>query len=352
MPQGDWIMKKINRRIALAAAFVLPLILVVGHSLYWYLLSRSLEDGFEAWAAGRRAQGWNLAYGTPQRSGWPFAARLDVPDLWLSSGRTLVPGGITWSAPRTTLQLGLLRPDLLVVEPRGAQRIKLGGTEIPFTADRIAVTLRIEPGVPPTDGTFETKMLRMGTAAGAVIVDRATADWQVRAAAEGEPAVTVEASADTLTLPPGPGAALGDRLRQVALNAVLTGPTVYAPDPRQRAAEWRDGGGTLEIRQLGFEWGPAGLQSSATIALDDSLQPMGAATARITGAGEALGVLASAGVIPPRAATLAQAALPLMTRQGENGEASVEVPLTLQDRRLTLGRIPIARMPTWSWQVP
>ena len=114
----------------------------------------------------------------------------------------------------------------------------------------------------------------------------------------------------------------------------------------------RDGGGTLEIRELGFEWGPAGLQSSATIALDDSLQPMGAATARITGAGEALGVLASAGVIPPRAATLAQAALPLMTRQGENGEASVEVPLTLQDRRLTLGRIPIARMPTWSWQVP
>ncbi len=342
-------------RLALAGAFGMPALLVAAHTLYWHTLSTRLEQGFEAWAAARRAQGWNVAYGAPQRGGWPLAARLDVPDLWLSGGQALVPGGIAWSAPRTALRLGLINPRELVVEPVGAQTLRTGATEIPFMADRIAITLRIEPGVPPTDGSLDARMLRAGLpGGGGLIVDRLRSEWQVRPAAEGEPAVSLHAEAGAVTLPPGAGAGrgLGDRLRNVVAEAVLTGPTAYAPDPRRRASEWRDGGGTMEVRQLGFEWGPAGLQASATLTLDDDLQPMGAATARITGAVEALQALSDAGVVPPRAARIASAALPLMTRRADDGTASVEVPLTLQDRTLALGRIPIARLPTWSWSVP
>lgn len=342
-------------RVALAGVLGMPALAVVAHTFYWHALSTRLEEGFEAWAASRRAQGWNVAYGAPQRGGWPLAARLDVPDLWLSGGQALVPGGMAWSAPRTALQLGLLNPGELKVEPAGAQTLRAGATEIPFTADRIAITLRIEPGVPPTDGDLEAKMLRAGLpGGGGLIVDKLHAEWQVRPAAEGEPAVSLHAEASAVTLPAGVegGGGLGERLRNLVAEAVLTGPTAYAPDPRRRATEWRDGGGTIEVRQLGFDWGPAGLQASATLTLDDDLQPMGAATARITGAAEALRALSEAGVVPPRAARMAGAALPLMTRRGEDGTASVEVPLTLQDRTLALGRIPIARLPSWSWATP
>lgn len=343
---------KTRGRIVVSAALAAVVMGIAGHTAYWHLLARGLEQGFDAWAAGRRARGWNLSHGTPIRSGWPLEARLEVPELRLSSSGALVPGGITWSAPITALRLGLLQPRVLLIEPQGAQRIAVGGTEIPFAADRIALSLHIEPGVPPTDGTLQTQMLRIGTTTGAVIVDRGTVTWRVRTAAEGEPAVTLDVGAETITLPRGPVTVLGDRLQGVAIDAVLTGPTVYTSGPRQRAEEWRDGGGTLELRRMGFTIGSTGVESSATIALDDSLQPMGAATTRITGARQALDLLAKAGLLPQRAAGMAQAALPLMTRRADNGEAYVEVPLTLQDRRLTLGRIPILRVPFWTWEAP
>jgi hypothetical protein len=98
-----------------------------------------------------------------------------------------------------------------------------------------------------------------------------------------------------------------------------------------------------------LDWGKLSFRGSATIALDDKLQPMGTATARITGHGEALDALVAANLLPPRTALAAKAILGLLGKKQDDGPPVVEVPLTLQDRTLQLGRIPLARLPQIVW---
>jgi hypothetical protein len=99
-----------------------------------------------------------------------------------------------------------------------------------------------------------------------------------------------------------------------------------------------------------FDWGPLNLDGSATVALDEHMQPMGAGTARIAGYAATLDALVATHVINARAALAAKAVLGLMARTPADGGAPVvEVPLTLQDGALSVGRIPLGRMPELSW---
>jgi hypothetical protein len=117
-----------------------------------------------------------------------------------------------------------------------------------------------------------------------------------------------------------------------------------------RAAAWRDGGGTLELRGLTMRWGPVAAAAAATLALDDALQPAGAGTLRLTGAAEAVDALAEAGLIERRAAGAARALLPLMARRpADGGPPTLDVPVTLERRALALGRIPVTRLPLLDW---
>ncbi|HEY8612868.1 MAG TPA: DUF2125 domain-containing protein, partial [Roseomonas sp.] len=120
-----------------------------------------------------------------------------------------------------------------------------------------------------------------------------------------------------------------------------------------RAATWRDAGGTLELRQLDLEYGPATAQASATLALDDALQPMGAGTLKLTGAEAVLDALARDGLLTPRNASLARRVVSVLARPPSEGEPpQLEVPLTLEGRGLAVARIPVARMPALVWPGP
>jgi hypothetical protein len=79
---------------------------------------------------------------------------------------------------------------------------------------------------------------------------------------------------------------------------------------------------------------------------------MGAGTLRLTGAEAVLDALGGAGLLPARSATLARRVLGLIARPpAEGGPPQVEVPLTLEDRALSVARIPVARLPPLAWPV-
>jgi hypothetical protein len=122
--------------------------------------------------------------------------------------------------------------------------------------------------------------------------------------------------------------------------------------PVVRAESWRDGGGTLELQSFNLSWGPIGAVAAATIALDESLQPMGAGTLRLTGATQALDALAEAGLIGRRAAGTARMLLPMMSRPNAEGAQEVELPVTVEDRTLAVARIPVLRFVPLSWPTP
>jgi len=341
----------------LAGTALLLLLLAAGHALLWRWMGMQLEAGFRDWAAQRRAQGWRVAHAAPARGGWPFAATLTLPQFRLEGGGATLPGGVDWQAEALLLRLAPPRLDRLVVEMPGRHRLRIGPLDTPFAADRLAATLPLEAGVLPREARLEGEGLRFGTPAGAAEARSAQLEVETRMTAiEGEPAVSLRLSADGILLPESAGPAFGVLGRSVAaalLDLALTGPLPPGRGVAAKAEAWRDGGGTVELRALELRWGPVAATGTATLTLDEALQPMGAGTLRLAGGAEALAAAAQAGMLTRQAAGTARGVLRLLSRTpAEGGPPQLEVPLTLEGRRLAAARIPLAVLPAWTWPVP
>nr|WP_245215871.1 DUF2125 domain-containing protein [Pararoseomonas baculiformis] len=311
-----------------------------------------LQAGYDAWATARRAQGWRIEHAPPTRGGWPFSATLRLPGFRLSGGNATIPGGLDWSTGAVVLRVAMHSPGELRIAATGTQQLRIDRTEIPFAADRLTAKLPLQAHVIPRGGEFTAHRLRIGTPAGGVEIGALNLALDSRMTAiEGEPAFTLEGQAENITLP---GATpLGRQIRSLGLDAALTGPLPGGRNLTNRAATWRDAGGTLELRRLDLTFGPATAQATATLALDDQLQPMGAGTVKLTGAEAVLDALSQAGLVTPRNAALARRVVALLARPPAEGEPpQLEVPLTLEGRSLAVARIPVARMPALSWPAP
>src|SRR4029077_296 len=112
-------------------------------------------------------------------------------------------------------------------------------------------------------------------------------------APSGEAALTFALTAEGIAPPPGMAALLGPRIASLAAEGALNGSIPAGRNAEEQASAWRDGGGSLEIRRLSLAWGPLARTASATLALDEQLQPMGAGKARVVGYAETLDALAA-----------------------------------------------------------
>jgi hypothetical protein len=335
-----------------------PFLLAAADALYWHIAERNLENGFASWLAGQQASGWVTTAGKPVRGGWPLAATLTVPEVSLKGGDADIPGGLTWSADRLELRVALLRPWLLDIAGEGMERLRLAdGPEIPFTADHMHITMPLQTGGAAARSTeFAAKNLRAGmpmgndaTAGMTIGLLRLHLDFR-QTAQSGEPALAFSLHAEEIGPPPGIARALGPRIADLTVKGALDGPVPHARALAERAAAWRDGGGTLEIQQLALNWGPLNLNASATLALDEQLQPMGAGNAHVVGYAETLDALAAHNVVSKSAATAAKAVLSLLAHSPDDGgPPDVDVPLTLQYRTLSMRQVPLVRLPELDW---
>lgn len=346
-------------RLAIRAALGLALLLALlgaGHALAWRWLGARLEEGLAAWAAARRAEGWQVEHGAPLRGGWPFAATLALPEFRLRGGGATVPGGVEWQAESVVLRIALPRPGRLLVDLPGRNHLRLGEAGFPFAAERLRLAMPIEREALPSEAALEAERLRLGTAHGALELGRLQAELDTRlGAAAGEPAVALRGRAGEVALPPGLAAApavamLGPVVQELGFDLALTGPAPPGRHPAARAEAWRAGGGTLALHGLALRWGPVTANAAATLTLDEALQPMGAGALRLAGGAQAIEAAAAAGLVSPRSAATAQLMLRLMQRiPPEGGPPQLDVPLTLEGRVLSLARFPLLRLPGWAF---
>jgi Uncharacterized protein conserved in bacteria (DUF2125) len=222
------------------------------------------------------------------------------------------------------------------------------------TADEASVTVPLQPAG-PLSIALRSSGLRLEPAIGAWHATVAQLSAQAEIAAESslappQPAATFSMSSEAIALPADIKWPLGANISSVFLDGRMTGPLPATGNVTRWAEAWRDGGGSLEITHLTMGWGPLGLTSSATLALDDQLQPMGSGKGRIVGYAESLDRLAAAGMLTKSAATAAKAVLSLMAETSDTNEpSSVDVPLTLQYRTLSMRQVPLIRLPEVDW---
>jgi hypothetical protein len=331
----------------------IPVLLLAGDVAYWQLAVARLRSGLQARVAALRSKGWEVALGQPSSGGWPYAATLTVPNLMLRHTGPDMPGLVRFASASVTLSVPLYDPTSLAIVLDGPQHIQVGpAQDMIATGESIALRTALVVG-DTLPLTLRAHELRLEPAGGGwhVTVGLLSADADIALAADpARPAATFAVSSEAIGLPATMRSPLGPTISSLSFDGKLNG-QLPPPGPIASWAEaWRDGGGSLEIAHLAVGWGPLGVTGGASLALDDQLQPMGSGTTHLVGYAEALDKLAAGAVLTKSAATAAKAVLSLLAGSGAGNEpASVDVPLTLQYRTLSMRQVPLLRLPELDW---
>ena len=343
------------RRKHWVIAVAIPLLLVVGDIVYWRIAAERLQTGFHAWVTEQTARGWDFGSASLSMGGWPRAATVTVPNLTLRHRGKMIPGEMDLAAAGITLSVSLFNPTVLRLSLTGPLHVRVGAApDMIVSGDDASVSVPLrESG--PWSLALHASSLRLGPATGAwqVTLGLLNAEAEIAADAgtdQSAPAATFAITSEAIALPAGIKWPLGSNIASLFVEGSLNGPLPKARDIAGWAEAWRDGGGSLEIKRLTIGWGPLGLTSAATLALDEQLQPMGSGSGRIVGYAETLDRLAAGGKLTKSAATAAKAVLSLMAGTPDADQpSSVDVPLTIQYRTLSMRQVPLVRLPELDW---
>ena len=327
----------------LAGALVLVGLL---HAGLWWAVTVRLEARVLAAFDAERASGASLAHGPPSRGGYPFSASVTFPDLRYR-GAVALPGGgalpVAGSAATLRLTVAAAAPRVLVADIACPCEAAAGpGLPMPIAAEELRAVLPLARGEGGPVATGRGIVLYLPD--GPVTVAR------LRATAPEAPAATVSAEAFGIVLPP-PEAQwpFGREVASAAVTLRLRGLLPPGPSPARALAAWRDQDGALLVDRLSLAWGPLSVNGAASLSVDQALQPRGSGTATLGGFGPAIDRLVAAGLIGRGPAALVRLGLAAASRPGEAGERVVDIALALEDRTLTVGRIPVARLPPVTW---
>lgn len=340
-----WITRGMMRRLGIILVALL-LVLAAAHAALWWVATGRLRSEAEAWAAAERAAGNIVTHGRPARGGYPLLARLTLPGF-RHAGAVALPGGaavaVDARARAVTLVLAPEAPGRLGIEiVCPCEGGTAGAPPMPLDAAELRAEVPLLRGAAGPTLTGRDLVL--------YLPDGPLSVAEVRARVPDPSAATVSADAFGVVLPP-PEAQwpLGPRIASASAEVTLRGALPPGPSPARALAAWRDRDGALLLDRVSLAWGPLTVRGAATVALDQALQPRGAATAMLAGYGPTLDRLVAAGVLARGQAALLRLGLAAASRPGEGGERVVDIALALEDRTLSVARIPVARLPPVVW---
>lgn len=349
-------------RTRIVAAAIVVALMLAAYGGWWLHAAGMLHRAIDAWAEARRAQGWQVELADVTVQGFPlrleavaqrFAVGREVPVRWRWAGPRLTASGPPWGGHVVALSFpGAHSFDYPV--PGGSKTVSFQADQAHGTVrlgednrlTLVTVTLGATQAILPDQGVAKLATLDLSVAGPPPPAATAPAPGDPHAPEAGSLSLVAEG----VDLPEDIAPTLGPRIGHIELKLALKGALPTAPT--QAALEaWRDAGGTVELDRLRLHWGGFQLETEGTVALDAALQPQGALTARAWGVGAAIDALVAAGGVAPREGATAKVVLHTMakpeTAQGIPPE--VELPLAVQDSRLFLGPVPIARVPRVVW---
>ena len=162
--------------------------------------------------------------------------------------------------------------------------------------------------------------------------------------------IRLSVDAERISFRQPPPAYIPTPVTRVAIDLALRGAIGWRLPPGEAQAQWRDGGGTLDVPRVLFNSPPLVIAGDGTLALDSTDRPIGALTMRVQGYAEAIDAMIKAGQLTPRDAIGIRVALGLLSRaDGTSGSRRAHIPVTLQDGRMTAGGFSIGRLPVMSF---
>ncbi len=320
-------------------ALVLPLGLIAAHSVLWYVATQQIIDQTTTQLRNLARQGWTTFADVPVRGGYPWAAEVTTPGMRIAGPL------LEWDAARVVVRLALLQPRTVHIAIAGKQSARLGNSPlVPFSATRTEVEVDLAT---PDSSRIELDGLDAATPAGKLTAEA------VRLRLD-RAALTLNLDLTNAVLPDlrpdlPPDWPLSHTLEYAGLDVTVQGGApVELTAPALKA--WRAGNGQIDIPRLSVGWDKLKLAGHLTVSLDELLQPNLAGQIRLGGYNSLIDALIATNLLAPRPAQAMRAVLGMLARPAaDTGPDSVDLPVTLRDRSLDVGRIPLLRTPEFVW---
>lgn len=341
----------------LAIAVIGVAMLAGAYAGYWFLLSSQLQRATLDWIEVRRLEGTPVSHEGLSRRGFPLRVRVEIERPAFAT--QALGHDIALSSERAALSLSPFAPHDVTLSFAGTQTLDFGGSAPLARYTGAADTLEVEQrfGLAQTGGQAFARAgaatvrvrgleLRTGGTNDRLAIARldGTAD-ELSAGASGH---RYELEVMDIELPRSLNLPFGNVLERAALTVEVQGRLGTAPLPDAIMA-WRDAGGVIELRQIELASGRVRLAGEGTLALDRAGQPIGAMTLRLTGYEAVVDLLAGHGILNTKTAVQIKQLLALRASGSGTGGRSARISLTLQDRILSTGPLPLLQVPPIEW---
>lgn len=333
--------KKRFSPLALIAGIVLSVL--VGTSILWLKAAAYVEDALTHWIAQAHASGrCDVTYDALKITGFPLAIDIALKNPSIADKKR---GGMSGAVDGTlTFEAAPWHPHTIKIQSQGT--LSLVGP-----MDKMHATVGEISGFLEIDGTTLTRAEdlefrdfsgalrdeRVQVSEGVIGYDGTDSDPYLHlACAKIDLSQTslhpVEPVIDTLEIKArrtGAGAPLASF---VALN------------------QWSQGGGTVEIDALEMTSKTLSMKGQGTLTLDEKLQPVAAFSVVFEGLERVVDQLVAQQILNKTHGSVAKFSLSLFARKAEDAAPSHKISLTLQSGELSLGPVPLMRVPTLDWK--
>jgi hypothetical protein len=342
-----------TRRPALWGALVL-LGLAIAYGTVWFANASLLRKGVESWIADRQREGYTIQTAPPALVGFPTRLAVRLTDATITT--PAAKGSWRWHAGKIDVVASPLSISHMSLDLSGTHEVTGGWIPVDqplrLGAEHAQLALTIGNDGRVSNARFETASAKMSwpqadqnlVQAGAIV-----ADVTLVGANSATPAVTsrLALSIDELSLPSLPHP-LTSTVHKATVTAEVDGPVTSGPLPQVLEA-WRSAGGAFDVKDFSLDWPPLFVAGNGTLALDEHLQPEGAFSTRIGGYSEAIDALVAQNDLDARGGALAKGVLGLLSQNSANGGREIQVSVTVQDQKLSIGPLQLLTLPAVSW---
>jgi hypothetical protein len=358
-----------RRRIAkIASVTVVGVAIAV--TIAWFFFVHQTQRAIDQWAGTQRENGVEVTWQSLGFSGYPFRVNAQVgePELIVRQPNRVT----TWKSPLLTLKFSSTAPRAIGFSSPGTHNLHLATDDKTWSVVVDAETLKGQALFSPNDyrriekltGRFAGLSVTPSNLVEAVTVDQGNFVVTHRAATPVDPqAVHPQGASFELRLATQDIYVPEDLLRANALDTLdplinafsteflVNGELNSGSIDINSLTAWRDSGGTVEITSIELHWGPVQIDANGTLALDDDLQPVGSFATQIAGLEQLITEMEISSVLSPSDAAIARTILSILSRRSEDeGLVHVKIPITLQDRTLRLGPVPLVQFKPISWE--
>jgi len=351
----------------LISFFIIGFIAVM-YTIFWYSMAIYLKNAIEDWKADRAEQGVLASHGKVEITGFPinFHIGINHPQLqipyrtsehqrfekdkkWIWRGQRAVAEVRPWNFNNIKLDLSgsnrlslknkdtiyefvskakLINIDAEMFQRNWPRKFKIRIEEIKILEKISEIETSIKSAI------FSTQVLLHGRTGHSVAIKKQSRLLQMKLKGVDVP--------KAFKLP------LDNYIDEIFAKLKITedlNPVLSL----QNLRKWRDAGGIIDIDSFGGVSGGLKTYAAGTLALDQNLQPLLAMSANFEGIIPLIDRLKKSGFIQSNTALLAKVILGGISKRSANGKRIVSLPLTIQDRKLSIGPVSLMAIPFINW---